>query len=73
MVELANIPVGLLHSSHGTMAIGETPMRDVLLMEVERVNRAGGLLGRQIDPIVVDPAYRLDGLSRPRSSTDPPP
>jgi urea transport system substrate-binding protein len=56
MTELNSIPVGLLHSSHGTMAIGETPMRDVLLMEIERVNRAGGLLGRRVEPIVVDPA-----------------
>jgi urea transport system substrate-binding protein len=54
--EQLTIPIGLLHSAHGTMAIGETPMRDVLMMEIERVNRAGGLLGRQIEPVVVDPA-----------------
>jgi urea transport system substrate-binding protein len=51
-----SIPVGLLHSVHGTMAIGETSMRDVLLMEIERVNAAGGLLGRQIEAISLDPA-----------------
>lgn len=51
-----SIPIGLLHSVQGTMAIGETSMRDVLLMEIERVNKAGGLLGRKIEAISFDPA-----------------
>ena len=50
------IKVGILHSLSGTMAISETTLKDVMLMLVERQNEAGGLLGRPLEPVVVDPA-----------------
>lgn len=50
------IKVGVLHSLSGSMAISETTLRDVMLMLIEQQNAAGGLLGCQIEPIVVDPA-----------------
>lgn len=50
------IKVGILHSLSGTMAISETSLKDVALMAIEEINDAGGLLGRQVEPIVVDPA-----------------
>jgi urea transport system substrate-binding protein len=49
------IPVGVLYSASGTMAINETSLRDVTLMEIARVNAAGGLLGRNIEPVILDP------------------
>ena len=48
------IKVGVLHSLSGTMAISETTLKDVMLMLVEEQNKKGGLLGRQIEPVVVD-------------------
>ncbi len=50
------IKVGVLHSLSGTMAISETTLKDVMLMRIERQNAAGGLLGRPLEPVVVDPA-----------------
>ncbi|MBB3229649.1 urea ABC transporter substrate-binding protein [Halomonas stenophila] len=50
------IKVGILHSLSGTMAISESTLKDTLLMLIERQNAEGGLLGRQIEPVVVDPA-----------------
>ena len=50
------IKVGVLHSLSGSMAISETTLRDVMLMLIEQQNSAGGLLGCQIEPVVVDPA-----------------
>jgi len=50
------IRVGVLHSLSGTMAISETTLKDTVLMLIERQNAAGGLLGRQLEPVVVDPA-----------------
>ncbi|NOY45867.1 MAG: urea ABC transporter substrate-binding protein [Deltaproteobacteria bacterium] len=50
------IKVGILHSLSGTMAISETSLKDVALMAIEEINAAGGLLGKKIEPIVVDPA-----------------
>ena len=50
------IKVGILHSLSGTMAISETSLKDVALMTIEEINEKGGLLGRKIEPIVVDPA-----------------
>ena len=50
------IKVGVLHSLSGSMAISETTLRDVMLMLVEQQNAAGGLLGCQIEAVVVDPA-----------------
>ncbi|MFQ3622063.1 MAG: urea ABC transporter substrate-binding protein [Acetobacteraceae bacterium] len=50
------IRIGVLHSLSGTMAISETTLRDVMLMLVEEQNKKGGVLGRRIEPVVVDPA-----------------
>jgi urea transport system substrate-binding protein len=50
------IKVGILHSLSGTMAISETTLKDVMLMLVEEQNRKGGVLGRQLEAVVVDPA-----------------
>ncbi|WP_323989547.1 urea ABC transporter substrate-binding protein [Nguyenibacter sp. L1] len=50
------IKVGILHSLSGTMAISETTLKDVMLMLIEEQNRKGGLLGRPLQPVVVDPA-----------------
>ena len=49
------VKVGILHSLTGTMAISETSLRDVELMAIEEINDAGGVLGKKIEPIVVDP------------------
>src|ERR1700749_3838459 len=48
--------IDILHSLSGTMAISETILKDLMLMEVAEVNAKGGLLGKQIEPVVVDPA-----------------
>ena len=48
--------IGILHSLSGTMAISETSLRDVVLMAVEEINSSGGVLGKQIEAVVVDPA-----------------
>ncbi len=50
------IKVGVLHSLSGTMAISETSLKDVALMTIESINEKGGVLGRQLEPVVVDPA-----------------
>ena len=50
------IKIGILHSLSGTMAISETILKDLMLMQVAEVNAEGGLLGKKIEPIVVDPA-----------------
>ncbi|WP_027180016.1 urea ABC transporter substrate-binding protein [Maridesulfovibrio bastinii] len=50
------IKVGILHSLSGTMAISETSLKDVALMTIDEINKNGGLLGKKIEPVVVDPA-----------------
>ena len=50
------IRIGVLHSLSGTMAISETTLKDTVLMMVEQQNAKGGLLGRPIEAVVVDPA-----------------
>ena len=50
------IKVGILHSLSGTMAISETSLKDVALMTIEEINAQGGLLGKKLEPVVVDPA-----------------
>ena len=50
------IKIGILHSLSGTMAISETSLKDVALMTIEEINAAGGVLGRKLEPVVVDPA-----------------
>lgn len=50
------IKVGVLHSLSGTMAISETTLKDTVLMMVDDINRSGGLLGKKVEAVVVDPA-----------------
>ncbi|MDQ0473013.1 urea transport system substrate-binding protein [Labrys wisconsinensis] len=50
------IKVGILHSLSGTMAISETTLKDVMLMLIEEQNAKGGVLGRKLEAVVVDPA-----------------
>jgi urea transport system substrate-binding protein len=50
------IKVGILHSLSGTMAISETALKDVMLFLIDEQNKKGGLLGKQIEAVVVDPA-----------------
>src|ERR1051326_6797206 len=50
------IKVGILHSLSGTMAISETTLKDTILMMIDAQNKKGGLLGKKLEPVVVDPA-----------------
>ena len=50
------IKVGILHSLSGTMAISETTLKDTMLMLIEEQNEKGGLLGKKLEAVVVDPA-----------------
>ena len=50
------IKVGVLHSLSGTMAISETTLKDTVLMLIDEQNKKGGLLGKQLEAVVVDPA-----------------
>jgi urea transport system substrate-binding protein len=50
------VKVGVLHSLSGTMAISETSLKDVLLFTFDEVNKAGGVNGKMIEPVIVDPA-----------------
>lgn len=50
------IKVGVLHSLSGTMAISETTLKDTVLMLIEQQNKKGGVLGKMLEPVVVDPA-----------------
>ncbi|MCV9888231.1 urea ABC transporter substrate-binding protein [Metabacillus halosaccharovorans] len=54
--EIDTVQVGILHSLSGTMAISEVSLRDAELMAIEEINAAGGVLGKQIEPIVEDGA-----------------
>jgi len=50
------IKVGVLHSLSGTMAISETTLKDTILMMIDAQNKKGGLLGKKLEAVVVDPA-----------------
>jgi urea transport system substrate-binding protein len=52
----STIKVGILHSLSGTMAISETVLKDVALMAIDEINAAGGVMGKKLEPVVVDPA-----------------
>jgi urea transport system substrate-binding protein len=56
LAQTGPIKVGILHSLSGTMAISETTLKDVMLMLIEAQNAKGGLLGRKLEAVVVDPA-----------------
>jgi len=59
-VTTSGVKVGVLHSLTGTMAISETSLRDVVLMATDEINASGGVLGKQVEPVVVDPASNWD-------------
>src|SRR5712672_3564992 len=50
------VKVGILHSLSGTMAISETTLKDVMLMLIDEQNKKGGVLGKKLEAVVVDPA-----------------
>jgi urea transport system substrate-binding protein len=50
------IKVGILHSLSGTMAISETSLKDVALMTIDEINAKGGVMGKKLEAVVVDPA-----------------
>ncbi|MCX5513247.1 urea ABC transporter substrate-binding protein [Kaistia algarum] len=50
------IKVGVLHSLSGTMAISETTLKDTVLFLIDEQNKKGGLLGKKLEAVVVDPA-----------------
>ncbi len=52
----STIKVGVLHSLSGTMAISETTLKDTVLMLIDQQNKKGGLLGKKLEAVVVDPA-----------------
>ena len=54
--ETGPIKVGILHSLSGTMAISEAPLKDVMLMLIAEQNKKGGVMGRPLEAVVVDPA-----------------
>ena len=54
------IKIGVLHSLSGTMAISESVLKDTVLMLIEDQNKKGGLLGRKLEPVIVDPASDWD-------------
>src|ERR1700712_5798711 len=50
------IKVGILHSLSGTMAISETSLKDMALMTIAEINAKGGVNGKMLEPVIVDPA-----------------
>jgi urea transport system substrate-binding protein len=52
----STIPVGILHSLSGTMAISEVSVRDAELLAIDEVNKAGGVLGKKLEPVIEDGA-----------------
>ncbi|NIJ45967.1 urea transport system substrate-binding protein [Wenyingzhuangia heitensis] len=58
--EEETIKVGILHSLSGTMAISEVSLKDVVLMAIDEINTAGGVLGKKLEPVIVDPASDWD-------------
>src|SRR3954453_14946222 len=56
----ATVKIGILHSLSGTMAISETSLKDVVVMASEEINAKGGVLGKKIEPVIVDPASNWD-------------
>ena len=58
------IKIGILHSLSGTMAISESVLKDTVLMLIADQNKKGGLLGRKLEPVIVDPASDLGRLCR---------
>src|SRR5450755_4980670 len=59
------IKVGVLHSLSGTMAISETTLKDTILMMIDAQNKKGGLLGKKLEAVVVDPTDSEGQKARP--------
>ena len=57
------IKIGILHSLSGTMAISESVLKDTVLMLIADQNKKGGLLGRRLEPVIVDPASDWDAFA----------
>src|SRR5262245_37890550 len=57
------IKVGILHSLSGTMAISESVLKDTVLMMIADQNKKGGLLGKTLEPIIMDPASDWDAFA----------
>src|ERR1700693_2907849 len=55
------IRIGVLHALSGTMAISETTLKDTVLMLVDDLNKKGGLLGKKVEAVVVDPTSPPSG------------
>ena len=64
------IKVGILHSLSGTMAISETTLKDVMLMLIDEQNKKGGLLGKKLEAVVVDPGLELAAVRREGARAD---
>ena len=58
--QAGTVKVGVLHSLSGTMAISEVSLRDVCMMAFDEINAKGGVMGKKIEPVVVDPASNWD-------------
>jgi urea transport system substrate-binding protein len=54
------VKIGILHSLSGTMAISEVSCKDGTMLAVDEINAAGGVLGKKIVPVIVDPASNWD-------------
>ena len=50
-----SIKVGILHSLSGTLTASERPLQQLLVMMIEKLNKNGGLLGRPVEPVIMDP------------------
>ena len=68
-MRMTRVKIGVLHSLSGTMAISETSLKDVVLMAVDEINAKGGVLGKKIEPVVVDPASNWDLFAEKREAT----
>ena len=55
-VALSRCMPGILHSLSGTMAISETVLKDTVLMAIDEINAKGGVMGKKLEPVIVDPA-----------------
>ena len=60
----------MLHSLSGTMAISETVLKDTVLMAIDEINAKGGVLGKKLEPVVVDPASQLAAVRREGAPAD---
>ncbi len=61
--KIETIKVGILHSLSGTMAISEQMLKDAALMTIGFINLEGGILGKYLDPVVMDPASNWNAFA----------